>query len=387
MERWQENRPARSRVQLLPHQVVQPRSARRIPAASGERDTVSQLHIWNSGIKRPPSALNLKSCENVPVRLLHSPTTNDVGSGAVWAQKFMSQMHRICSQWVLIPTDTGGPILDKVALLRFQVLPWASSQKFTVVPVWFKSVFCWLLWIRHIFKSCSLWRSKMRFCLVELCGAAKQTDWTSVCSSASIFVVLGAHHVAVWPEKTLGWRFQERFLEGILNNSSKKNHSTEPVFLGIFGVCWCFFFPQPEYQVITVGWEKGAKFLVPSLKRYENAVSNSRVVGALIAQLLNSIHHVTRYPMRKVHCIGHSLGAHACGFAGKRLTGNMTLGRITGKCILGKLKLHEIFSGKRHPLSLSSWMQTCDSIFSWILPLSAEHFKMPCSPSTLCLNW
>ena len=87
---------------------------------------------------------------------------------------------------------------------------------------------------------------------------------------------------------------------------------------------------QPDYQIITVGWEGGAKFSVPTLKKYENAVSNSRVVGALIAELMDSLSQTLSYPMSRVHCIGHSLGAHACGFAGKLLTGNMTMGRITG---------------------------------------------------------
>ena len=37
------------------------------------------------------------------------------------------------------------------------------------------------------------------------------------------------------------------------------------------------------------------------------------------------------------YCVGHSLGAHVCGFAGKALGGKM--GRITGNYILFKINL------------------------------------------------
>ena len=93
-------------------------------------------------------------------------------------------------------------------------------------------------------------------------------------------------------------------------------------------------FFQPDYQIITVGWKDGAKYPLPTLNKYQHAISNSRTLGALVAQLLTVIHEQKNYPMSRVHCIGHSLGAHACGFGGRRLKDdslNMTIGRITGE--------------------------------------------------------
>ncbi len=92
----------------------------------------------------------------------------------------------------------------------------------------------------------------------------------------------------------------------------------------------CF---QKNYQIITVNWKEGAKFFVPTLQKYKQSISNARLVGTLVAQLLLGIFKRKNYPLSSVHCIGHSLGAHICGYVGKVLKRNIrtTLGRITGK--------------------------------------------------------
>nr|KAG5714037.1 hypothetical protein BaRGS_020365 [Batillaria attramentaria] len=76
-----------------------------------------------------------------------------------------------------------------------------------------------------------------------------------------------------------------------------------------------------DMNVIVVDWTGGA--VLP----YGQAAANARVVGAQIAQLLQFL--VQRFDITydRVHIIGHSLGAHAAGYAGERVSG---LGRITG---------------------------------------------------------
>ncbi|XP_023235945.1 pancreatic lipase-related protein 2-like [Centruroides sculpturatus] len=73
-------------------------------------------------------------------------------------------------------------------------------------------------------------------------------------------------------------------------------------------------FSVGDYNVIIVDWFIGSTF-----SSYIQAVANARVVGAEIAFLMERL--------QDFHLICHSLGAHVCGYAGKRLS---DLGRITG---------------------------------------------------------
>lgn len=76
-----------------------------------------------------------------------------------------------------------------------------------------------------------------------------------------------------------------------------------------------------DYNVISVDWQNGCTF-----PNYVQAVANTQIVGADIAFLIKSL--MTRYNIEsdKFHIIGHSLGSHVAGFAGKRVP---KLGRIT----------------------------------------------------------
>ncbi|GFO21121.1 pancreatic triacylglycerol lipase [Plakobranchus ocellatus] len=74
-------------------------------------------------------------------------------------------------------------------------------------------------------------------------------------------------------------------------------------------------------NVIVVAWEGGAQF------PYNQAVANTRVVGAQTALLLHRLVEVKSLELSTVHIIGHSLGAHVAGYAGACSPG---LGRITG---------------------------------------------------------
>ncbi|KAK6188486.1 hypothetical protein SNE40_004651 [Patella caerulea] len=77
-----------------------------------------------------------------------------------------------------------------------------------------------------------------------------------------------------------------------------------------------------DVNVIGVDWEKGAAHV-----NYFKAVANTRVVGAVTAQLIKDLKSVGGISYSKVHVIGHSLGSHIAGYIGEIIPG---LGRITG---------------------------------------------------------
>ncbi|XP_073540717.1 pancreatic lipase-related protein 2-like isoform X2 [Phyllobates terribilis] len=77
-----------------------------------------------------------------------------------------------------------------------------------------------------------------------------------------------------------------------------------------------------DVNCIGVDWRSGSG----SVALYVQAANNARLVGAEIAYLLRRWQEL-KYPPSNVHIIGHSLGAHAAGEAGRRLPG---IRRITG---------------------------------------------------------
>ncbi|XP_016284171.1 pancreatic triacylglycerol lipase [Monodelphis domestica] len=82
------------------------------------------------------------------------------------------------------------------------------------------------------------------------------------------------------------------------------------------------FFQVEEVNCICVDWKSGSR------TEYTQASQNIRVVGAEIAYLVDLLKSQYKYSLDDVHIIGHSLGAHAAGEAGRRHNG--LLGRITG---------------------------------------------------------
>ena len=76
-----------------------------------------------------------------------------------------------------------------------------------------------------------------------------------------------------------------------------------------------------DANVIIVNWTKGGCF------PYTQATANTQLVGVEIANLINLIVVNSSTSASSFHCIGHSLGAHTCGYAGEKVVG---LGRITG---------------------------------------------------------
>jgi pimeloyl-ACP methyl ester carboxylesterase len=76
-----------------------------------------------------------------------------------------------------------------------------------------------------------------------------------------------------------------------------------------------------DMNVITVDWSGG------NCPFYTQATANTRVVGAEIAKLINTMISTAGAKAADFHIIGHSLGAHISGYAGERVNG---LGRISG---------------------------------------------------------
>uniref|UniRef100_A0A8B9L0W5 Triacylglycerol lipase n=1 Tax=Astyanax mexicanus TaxID=7994 RepID=A0A8B9L0W5_ASTMX len=76
-----------------------------------------------------------------------------------------------------------------------------------------------------------------------------------------------------------------------------------------------------DVNCICVDWKTGGRTL------YTQAANNIRVVGAQVAELVAVFRDNFGQSPDNVHLIGHSLGAHCAGEAGRRTPG---LGRITG---------------------------------------------------------
>ncbi|KAE8589469.1 hypothetical protein XENTR_v10017574 [Xenopus tropicalis] len=76
-----------------------------------------------------------------------------------------------------------------------------------------------------------------------------------------------------------------------------------------------------DVNCFCVDWTGGAYAL------YSQAANNVRVVGAEVAHFIQFLSNQYGYSAANVHVIGHSLGSHAAGEAGKRTPG---IARITG---------------------------------------------------------
>ncbi|XP_042545378.1 pancreatic triacylglycerol lipase [Dipodomys spectabilis] len=81
-------------------------------------------------------------------------------------------------------------------------------------------------------------------------------------------------------------------------------------------------FKVESVNCICVDWKGGSR------TGYTQASQNTRVVGAEIAYFVDVLKNELGYSPSNVHLIGHSLGSHIAGEAGRRTNG--AIGRITG---------------------------------------------------------
>ena len=85
-----------------------------------------------------------------------------------------------------------------------------------------------------------------------------------------------------------------------------------------------YLLTKSDYNVFAIDWSKGAHSI-----NYFQSAADTRVVGAMVALFMAQLFIVTNQFPYDMHCIGHSLGAHICGFAGQRLK-ILKLGHISG---------------------------------------------------------
>uniref|UniRef100_A0A8C3K390 Triacylglycerol lipase n=1 Tax=Calidris pygmaea TaxID=425635 RepID=A0A8C3K390_9CHAR len=90
--------------------------------------------------------------------------------------------------------------------------------------------------------------------------------------------------------------------------------------LWITNICRLMFHTE-DVNCILIDWRGGSSGL------YTDAVNNVRIVGAELVYLVNLLEKDYGYSPANIHFIGHSLGAHVAGEAGRRKPG---IGRITG---------------------------------------------------------
>jgi len=67
---------------------------------------------------------------------------------------------------------------------------------------------------------------------------------------------------------------------------------------------------DPDISVVVVGWGGGANI---GAQNYPQAVANTKSVAQYMAQLFSYLETLQNY----IQCVGHSLGAHICGQAGR----------------------------------------------------------------------
>ena len=92
---------------------------------------------------------------------------------------------------------------------------------------------------------------------------------------------------------------------------------------------------KEDARVIKVDWKSGANSVY-----YPNSAANTRTVGAEIAFIIQKL--IRDHAYTEPWCIGFSLGAHACGFAGNTIT----LSRITG--IVNTISLKKVVRMQPH---------------------------------------
>jgi hypothetical protein len=79
-----------------------------------------------------------------------------------------------------------------------------------------------------------------------------------------------------------------------------------------------------NYNIIGVDWG-----VLAASPNYVAAAQNTRVTGAHVAELIDFLVLQGRAKLEDIHIIGHSLGGHVSGFAGKSVTTGK-VARITG---------------------------------------------------------
>lgn len=88
-----------------------------------------------------------------------------------------------------------------------------------------------------------------------------------------------------------------------------------------------------EYNVIAVDWARPAQF------DYTISARNTKSVGRDLGEFIIRMMKILNIPLKKFHILGHSLGAHVGGFAGKEVIKRLgkKIGRVTALDAAGPL--------------------------------------------------
>ena len=123
--------------------------------------------------------------------------------------------------------------------------------------------------------------------------------------------------------------------------------------------------PRSNVGVLVVDWRKGARQRFKTDMVYHQAAANTRYVGVATALVVKHLQADT------IHCIGHSLGAHTCGFLGLAMQQDkehvQTLDRITGLDPAGPLFLVTLDSQPLSNITPDSRLDETDAIYVDIL--------------------
>lgn len=131
------------------------------------------------------------------------------------------------------------------------------------------------------------------------------------------------------------------------------------------------YLQKDDYNVILVDWRKFAYSLYPVAAQYTKNVGN--VLGQLIVDLNQSL----GVPYYNIHLLGHSLGAHISGFAGKYTqTFNFTVKRLTAMDPAGPLffKTNDLNRLSRSDATFVDVIHTDSLRYGYILPLGSIDF-------------
>lgn len=90
----------------------------------------------------------------------------------------------------------------------------------------------------------------------------------------------------------------------------------------IFEVLPHAYLKSGKTNVILVNWIKGSSTFYYPLA----AQCRTRIVGQYVSKFLKNLLHEHHLGSTSVFCVGHSLGAHICGFVGKYLKPEFELG-------------------------------------------------------------
>lgn len=83
------------------------------------------------------------------------------------------------------------------------------------------------------------------------------------------------------------------------------------------------YLQRGNFNVIVVDWSAGAETV-----NYVAARNRVNSIGAVTSQIVILINRIYGVQPRDITVVGHSLGAHAAGFVGRNLIGDMRLGNV-----------------------------------------------------------